>query len=113
MVPSGFHRKEPSMPEFLPGQPIATDVADIEVSVTPASPLPVGRHRFSLVVVDDSGNQSEPDVHEVIVRDATRPTAVLDGPREVPFGQSFQLNGRRSSDPPPGRIVRYQWTRLP
>ncbi len=100
------------MPEFRPGQPVVADVPDIEVTVTQASPLRVGRHRFQLVVVDDSGNESEPAVHEVIVRDATRPTAVIDGPREVGFGQSFQLSGRRSSDPPPGRIVRYSWTLL-
>lgn len=101
------------MPEFRSGQPVQTDVADIDVSVSQAAPLPVGKHRFELVVSDDSGNQSEPAVHEVIVRDATRPTAVIDGPRVVDFGKSFQLSGRRSSDPAPGRIVTYRWTLLP
>ena len=100
------------MAEFRPGQPIQTDVPDIEVTVSPAAPLPVGRHQFQLVVVDDSGNQSQPAVHDVIVRDSSRPTAVIDGPREVDAGRSFQLTGRRSSDLPPGRIVTYVWTLL-
>lgn len=100
------------MAEFRIGQPIETNSADIEVSIDPASPLPVGRHQFELVVLDDSGNESEPAVHEVIVRDAVRPTAVADGPRVVDSGRSFQLTGRRSSDPAPGRIVKYRWTLL-
>jgi len=98
--------------EFRVGQPIETDVADIEVSVSASAPLPVGRHRFQLVVVDDAGNQSSPDVLEVVIRDTTRPTAVIQGPREVDFGRSFQLSGSRSVDIGGGRIVRYQWTRL-
>jgi hypothetical protein len=101
------------MPEFRSGQTVETDVADIEVSVSQAAPLPAGKHRFEPVVVDDSGNQSEPAVHEVIVRDAMRPTAVIDGPRVVDSGKSFQLTGRRSADLAPGRIVTYRWTLLP
>jgi hypothetical protein len=99
------------MAEFRPNQPIETDTSDIEVTVSPASPLPVGRHQFQLVVVDDSGNQSEPAVFEVIVRDTSKPTAVIDGPRAVDAGSSFQLSGRRSTDVG-GRIVKYRWTLL-
>ena len=99
------------MAEFRVGQPIETDVADIEVSITASSPLPVGRHRFQLVVVDENGNQSSPDVLEVVVRDTSRPTAVIQGPREVDLGRSFQLSGSRSFDIG-SRIVRYQWTLL-
>jgi hypothetical protein len=101
------------MPEFRTGEPIETREPEIEVTVTPASPLPAGRNRFQLVVVDDSGNESAPAVVEVIVRDTTNPTAVLDAPREMEFGRSFRLSGRRSSDIPPGRIVNYRWTLLP
>ena len=100
------------MPEFRPGQSVETDAPDVEVTVLPNAPLPAGRHRFQLVVVDDSGNRSEPSTTEVIVRDTTKPTAVLDAPREVDLGRSFQLSGRRSSDIAPGRIVKYIWTRL-
>ena len=100
------------MAEFKPGLPLETDTPDVEVTVTPATPLAVGRHHFQLVVQDDSGNRSEPTVVEVIVRDTQKPTAVLDAPREVDFGRSFQLSGRRSSDIAGGRIVKYIWTRL-
>jgi len=100
------------MPEFRTGVPIETPDATVEVTVTPASPLTAGRHQFQLVVVDDSGNASTPSVVEVIVRDTQKPTAVLDAPREVESGKSFQLSGRRSSDIPPGRIVSYRWTLL-
>lgn len=98
------------MAEFVPGVPVQTDVPDIDVSVSPAAPLGVGRHRFQLVVTDDSGNDSEPAVFEVVVRDTTRPTAVIDGPQTVDAGRSFRLSGRRSTDVAPGRIVKYQWT---
>ncbi len=99
------------MAEFQPNAPIETTDPTIEVTVTPAKPLPVGRKRFQLVVVDDSGNQSDPDVVEVIVRDAQKPTAVIDAPRLVDFGKSFQLSGTRSSDVG-GRVVKYVWTLL-
>jgi len=99
------------MPEFRAGQPVVTDTPEVEVTVAPNAPLPAGRHRFQLVVADDSGNSSDPSVVEVIVRDTQKPTAVLDAPREVELGRSFQLSGRRSSDIG-GRIVRYTWTRL-
>ena len=99
------------MPEFRAGQPVVTETPEVEVTVAANAPLPAGRHRFQLVVADDSGNSSDPSVTEVIVRDTQKPTAVLDAPREVELGRSFQLSGRRSSDIG-GRIVRYTWTRL-
>ena len=99
------------MAELKPGQPLQTDTPEIEVTVTPSAPLSPGRHRFQLVVDDDSGNRSDPAVEEVIVRDTQKPTAVLDAPREVELGRSFQLSGKRSLDIG-GRIVKYTWTRL-
>ncbi|HEY7319265.1 MAG TPA: hypothetical protein VIE89_16995 [Candidatus Binatia bacterium] len=100
------------MAQFVINQTIETAESEIEVTVNPQAPLPVGRQRFQLVVVDDSGNVSEPDVVEVIVKDTLKPTAVLQAPREVNFGQSFQLSGKQSSDIG-GKIVRYRWTLLP
>ena len=100
------------MAQFVTNQTIETPEPEIEVTVNPQAPLPVGRHRFQLVVIDDSGNVSEPDVVEVIVKDTSKPTAVLQAPREVNFGQSFQFTGRQSFDVG-GRIVRYRWTLLP
>ena len=99
------------MAEFRVGQAVVTDNPEVEVTVAPNAPLPPGCHRFQLVVTDDSGNASDPSVAEIIVRDTQKPTAVLDAPREVEIGRSFQLSGRRSSDVG-GRIVRYTWTRL-
>lgn len=101
------------MATFIPGQSISTQAPTVEVTVTPTAPLPPGRHRFQLIVVDDSGNQSVPTVAEIIVIDDQRPTAVLDAPRTVPLGSSFTLSGTRSFDLPPGKIVTYNWVRLP
>ncbi|MDH5666844.1 MAG: hypothetical protein OEY86_02385 [Nitrospira sp.] len=95
---------------FRAGVPIETAESVISVDATPDRPLPVGRHTFQLEVVDDSGNRSDPDRVVVIVRDETNPTAVLDAPKTVGFGLSFPLSGKQSSDPPPGKIVRYIWT---
>jgi hypothetical protein len=73
------------MPRFLPGQPIATEQPDIVVDPG----LPVGRHRFQLVVVDDQGNRSAPDERIVQV---VRPNP--------PIGPI----GRGGSPPDPGPL---------
>lgn len=98
------------MPEFTINTPISTDQPLIDVTITAARPLALGRHTFRLVVEDDAGNQSEPDTIVIIVRDSEKPTAVLEGPAQVNFGQSFQLIGRRSSDTGGGRVVKFIWT---
>ncbi len=101
------------MAEFKPGEALTTEEAVIEVTQTTDNPtLTPGRHSFQLIVEDDAGNVSLPDVVEVIVRDTIRPTAVLDAPKTVQPGQSFFLNGKRSSDVAPGRVVRFEWTLL-
>jgi hypothetical protein len=94
-------------------RPVETTTPEIEVSVTPTAPLPAGRHRFQVVVEDDSENRSVPSEAKVIVRDTQKPIAVLHAaPREVDLARSFQLSARRSSDVAPGRIVKYIWTRV-
>jgi hypothetical protein len=98
------------MATFKPGTAVETPDPTVEVTVTAAAPLPAGAHKFQLVVVDDSGNTSDPIVVGVIVRDTLKPTAVLIAPEQVEFGQSFLLDGRKSSDVPPGKVVRYVWT---
>lgn len=100
------------MAKFIPGQEIKTDTPSIEVTVDPANPLAPGRHRFQLIVVDDSGNESVPTMVDVVVIDNQRPTAVLDAPATVGFGSSFTLSGARSSDLPPGKIKIYRWVQL-
>lgn len=101
------------MAEFTLNQPVTTTEPSVEVTVDAQNPLPIGRHRFQLVVTDESGNTSNPDVVEVIVRDTQNPTAVIDAEAQVEFGNSFALDGRRSSDVPPGRVVSYEWTMIP
>jgi hypothetical protein len=106
------------MPEFKVNEPVVQPEPVVRVEVTPAAPLPLGANRFRLVVVDDSGNESEPAFLDVVVRDAERPTAVLDivdanGRRIEPVvasGASFILSGGRSSDVGGGRVTEYRFT---
>lgn len=105
------------MAVFKPNVPIAQRDPQIQVEVTPTAPLAVGSHRFQLIVVDDSGNLSTAAFLDVVVRDTTAPTAVLDvvdatGKRidpTVPFGQPFMLSGARSSDAGGGKVVEYRF----
>lgn len=98
------------MATFTPGVDISTDVATIEVTVDPKTPLPVGKQRFRLVVVDDSGNVSKADEVIVIIADTDAPTAVLSGPGTVSSGKSFTLDGSKSFDVGGGSVVKYVWT---
>lgn len=100
------------MAEFVINQEIRTETPRIEVTLTPNNALPLGRHTFRLVVVDDSGNVSAPDEVVVIVADQENPTAVLSAPRSVPFGRSFELDGSRSFDAGGGRVTTWVWTYL-
>jgi hypothetical protein len=87
--------------------------ATIEVELDVENPIPTGARVFSLRVVDEAGNVSDPATVDVIIRDTNNPTAVIRAiPTQVEFGQSFILDGRLSSDVPPGRVVRYIWTRV-
>jgi hypothetical protein len=99
------------MARFEVNVPIETDQPNVTVDVAQDAPLLPGRHRFELVVTDDSGNVSEPAALIVIVADRERPTAVLDGPEVVDFGRSFELSGRRSFDIG-GTIRAYRFTYL-
>jgi hypothetical protein len=100
------------MATFEVGKEISTDESFISVDATAENPLPKGQHTFSLVVVDDDGLQSDPLTVEIVVRDDRKPTAVLIAPQTVPFAQAFKLDGSRSSDLPPGKVVKYVWTLL-
>lgn len=100
------------MAVFVVNTDIKTDTPTIEVTLSNDKPLPLGRHRFRLIVVDDSGNKSVPDDVEVIVADQGAPTAVLGVPRVVPFGTSFNLDGTKSFDVGGGRISQFVWTYL-
>jgi hypothetical protein len=98
------------MAQFVFGSPITTEEAGVEVTLDEKTALPVGRHIFQLVVVDDSGNESKPAEVVVVVRDDQAPTAVIKAPTQVGFGRSFKLDGSGSVDLPPGKIAKYIWT---
>lgn len=108
------------MPRFERNVSVTTGEPQVRVDVTPDDALPIGRNRFRLTVVDDSGNESAPAVVDVIVRDRQAPTAILDivdadGRRITPVvehGEPFHLSGARSMDLPPGRVVEYRFTLL-
>ncbi len=100
------------MAEFIINTEVKTETPSVEVTVSANRPLPLGRHVFRLVVVDDSGNTSIPDDVVVIVADTDAPTAVLNAPRSVSFGRSFELDGSRSFDAGGGRVTSYHWTYL-
>jgi hypothetical protein len=106
------------MPEFKLNTPVVQKDPVVRVDVSATAPLPVGANRFRLIVVDDSGNESDPTFLDVVVRDVQKPTAVLDmvdanGKRidaVVAQGTSFILSGARSSDVAPGKVAEYRFT---
>jgi len=111
---------EITLEKLLEAQQVKT--ADPNLLVTmPGKKLPVGQHRFSLTVADDSGNTSTPAMITVIVIDTEAPTAVLDLKDEqgrtisnsrVNFGAGFVLDGGRSSDIG-GKITSYLFEVMP
>ena len=100
------------MAKFVVGTPVETEEAKVSVDVTPRQPLSVGTHEFQLEAVDDAGNESLPVTVKVTVRDTQRPTAVITAPQSVGYGQKFILDGSKSKDLPPGKIVKYIWIML-
>ena len=100
------------MAEFVINTDVVTPEARVEVTISPNSPMALGRQRFRLIVADESGNRSAPDEVIVIVADQDAPTAVLRAPRVTPFGRSFDLDGSASFDVGGGRIAQYIWTYL-
>jgi hypothetical protein len=100
------------MADFVINQDVVTEDPRVEVTVTPDRPIPLGRQRFRLIVVDAAGLRSNPDEVIVIIADQDNPTAVLRGPGTTAFGRSFNLDGSASFDPNGGRIAQYVWTYL-
>ena len=71
--------------------------------------LGIGVYQVSLVVIDDSGNESAPTSVQIHVIDTTAPTAVLDGPGSVVTGTAIHLTAFKSFDVG-GSVVQYRWT---
>jgi hypothetical protein len=94
---------------FKIGTVITTATATLSAAVD--SGLPSGTHIFQLVVVDEDGNQSDPVTAQIVIKDTQKPTAVLTvAPTQVQPGQVFSLDGSKSSDVAPGRVVSFIWT---
>lgn len=102
------------MSNFIPGQEIVTETPNVQVTPSPGDALRPGRHRFQLIVEDESGNRSLPAFVNVIVRDTTAPTAVirLVGDIDPTFNQPFELDASGSTDSGGGTIAKYRWTLL-
>jgi len=100
------------MAEFVINTDVTTVQPAVEVTLSTDKPLALGRHRFRLIVVDDTGNKSVPDDVLVVVADQENPTAILNAPTLVPFGKSFQLDGTASFDVGGGKVAQYVWTYL-
>lgn len=108
------------MPEFKPNVEVIQKEPLVSVDIKQDSPLPAGKYRFRLVVVDDGNNESDPAFLDVLIRDTERPTAVLDivdangalTSPEVAVGATFRLSGARSSDVAPGKIKAYRFVLL-
>ena len=108
------------MAEFKTNVPVVQADPVVTVEVNEREPFPPGPLRFRLVVVDEAGNESDPAFLDVIVRDAEKPTAVIDvvnGEGKVlepvvAVGSAFILSGARSSDVPPGNVKEYRFTLL-
>lgn len=101
------------MPKLEIRDTVETSESDIKVDFSRDYPLKVWAHLFQLVVLDNDGNESHAAKVEDIVRDDTNPTSVIRAiPAEVPYGESFILSGKDSSDIPPGVIKRHRWTRV-
>ena len=106
------------MAEFKPNVPVVLTEPLVSVDIKQDSPMPPGKYRFQLIVVDDGDNASNPAFLDVIIQDTQRPTAVLDmvdangariEPPNVQIGASFNLSGARSSDVAPGTVKGYRF----
>jgi hypothetical protein len=105
--------KEMRVATFQIGTTVKTPDNAVDVTVTPSAPLPAGVHHFQLIVIDESGNQSDPATAQVVIKDSIKPTAVLRiAPSQVEPGVSFRLDGTASSDVAPGKVVEYVWTMI-
>jgi hypothetical protein len=90
------------------GAPLARDVPGVTFVVNPGAPLAPGSHVVELIVMDDSGNESDPATAVVRVADGVAPTAILDMPATIPFAQDVEVSGARSADVG-GLLVRFVW----
>jgi hypothetical protein len=82
------------MPIFAPGRPIDS----VRPTVLVENPLTIGRHRFTLTVVDDAGTESKPDelVLEVRGRSTVGPLPGVVPPIVFPTAPPLQPIRRKT-----------------
>jgi hypothetical protein len=99
---------------FTVGLTVTTTDNFVDVTPTPGTaPIAQGTHHFQLIVVDEAGNKSAPVTAAVVIKDTVLPTAILTiAPSQVQPGQTFRLDGSKSSDVAPGTITQFIWTML-
>ena len=93
-------------------QQIQVNTSTLVWPVSASTPLAIGKHRFRLVVTDDSGNQSQPAEVQLFVLDTQKPTAVLQAPNQSTPSAPIVLNGSSSVDTGGGVISQWRWTKL-
>ncbi|HZS35562.1 MAG TPA: phage tail protein [Polyangia bacterium] len=77
----------------------------------PPKPVTVGASRIGVSDYLDQPASLDPRIGEVARADAP-PVAQPSGDLTVPFGQTFALDGSRSTSPPGDPIIDYRWTLL-
>ncbi|MEQ8330095.1 MAG: REJ domain-containing protein [Longimicrobiales bacterium] len=92
-------------------QPVETVAPSWTVERLDGDPLAPGRLTYRLEVTDASGNRSAPTQVQVFVVDTQAPTASATAPRRIVPTEPVTLDGGRSSDAAPGRVVRWHWVR--
>lgn len=97
--------------DLIVNQEISAGAPDslLTIQVDSANPLRTGTYQFQLVVTDDSGNNSAPATVRLVIADDQAPTAVIDAPERIGFGQQFSLSGKRSIDVG-GKLTKFVWT---
>ncbi|WP_339721004.1 hypothetical protein [uncultured Paraglaciecola sp.] len=97
--------------DLIVNQKISAAAPDalLNITIDSQSPLQTGSYEFQLVVVDDSGNNSNPATVKITIADDQAPTAVIDAPSRVGFAKDFSLSGQRSIDIG-GELTKFVWT---
>jgi hypothetical protein len=107
------------MAKFVKGVPVFQGDPQSALEVA-GDPWPAGANRLQLIVVDDAGNQSDPVLFDISVKQRPPPTAVLAAvgrrgnpitPPRLPSGATLTLSGAGSSAAAPAtKIVEYRFT---
>lgn len=98
--------------EFGGQKVVLTQDAVVQLGgITFDKPLKPGPHTFKLIVVDDTGVESDAAVQTItVLPDIRKSTAAITAPANVAFGQPFTLDGTKSTPVPGRKITSFKWT---